>query len=74
MSSSLAFKKDSITSSTLDIYENLGAVGEGSYGLVLKCRHRPTGQLVALKRFIDTDEDRAVRKIAAREIRFLRVF
>jgi len=74
MSNSIAVPaNDSLSSSsTLDLYENLGAIGEGSYGLVLKCRHKPTGQVVALKRFIDTDEDRAVRKIAAREIRFLR--
>jgi len=71
MSSSLRAPEPG-NASALDVYENLGAVGEGSYGLVLKCRHRPTGQLVALKKFIDTDEDRAVRKIAAREIRFLR--
>ncbi|MES1905682.1 MAG: Cyclin-dependent kinase-like 2, partial [Paramarteilia canceri] len=63
---------ESMNSAALDQYENLGAVGEGSYGLVLKCRHKPTGQVVALKRFIDTDEDRIVRKIAAREIRFLK--
>ncbi|MEN2498736.1 MAG: Cyclin-dependent kinase-like 1 [Marteilia pararefringens] len=59
--------------SLLDSFENLGAVGEGSYGLVLKCRHRPSNQIVALKRFIDTEDDRTVRKIAAREIRFLKV-
>ena len=26
--------------SAMDKYENLGLVGEGSYGLVMKCRHK----------------------------------
>jgi cyclin-dependent kinase-like len=48
-------------------------VGEGSYGLVLKCRHRETGQLVAIKKFIESEEDKVVKKIAMREIRMLKV-
>jgi len=34
----------------MEKYENLGLVGEGSYGMVLKCRHKETGQLVAIKK------------------------
>lgn len=47
-------------------------VGEGSYGLVLRCRHRESGQLVAVKKFIETEEDLTVRKMALREIRMLK--
>ncbi|KAF9803932.1 hypothetical protein SFRURICE_000470 [Spodoptera frugiperda] len=47
-------------------------VGEGSYGVVLKCRRRDTGQLVAIKKFLETEEDAAVRKMALREIRMLK--
>jgi len=57
----------------MDKYENLGIVGEGSYGVVLKCRHRQSGQLVAIKKFLETKEDGVVKKIAMREIRLLKV-
>ena len=57
----------------MEKYENLGPVGEGSYGMVLKCRHKETTQLVAIKKFLDSDEDRMVKKIAMREVRMLRV-
>jgi len=57
----------------MEKYENLGIVGEGSYGMVLKCRHRQSGQLVAIKKFLETKEDGIVRKIAMREIRLLKV-
>ena len=58
---------------TMDKYENAGVVGEGSYGVVMKCRHRETGQMVAIKKFLETDEDPTVKKIAMREIRMLKV-
>lgn len=48
-------------------------VGEGSYGVVIKCRHRVSGQLVAVKRFLETEEDFQVRKMAFQEIRMLKV-
>jgi len=57
----------------MEKYDNLGPVGEGSYGMVLKCRHKETQQLVAIKKFLDSDEDRMVKKIAMREVRMLRV-
>lgn len=49
-------------------------VGEGSYGVVLKCRRRDNGQLVAIKKFLETEEDAAIRKMALREIRMLKVY
>lgn len=57
----------------MERYESLGLVGEGSYGTVLKCRHRESGRLVAIKKFVDSDDDRTVKKIALREIKLLKV-
>ena len=57
----------------MERYENLGLVGEGSYGMVMKCRHRETNQLVAIKKFIESEDDKMVKKIALREIRMLKV-
>ncbi|RVE60808.1 hypothetical protein OJAV_G00184290 [Oryzias javanicus] len=56
----------------MERFESLGPVGEGSYGTVLKCRHRESGRLVAIKKFIDSDDDKTVKKIALREIKLLR--
>ncbi|VDP70509.1 unnamed protein product [Echinostoma caproni] len=56
----------------MEKYDNLGMVGEGSYGMVMKCRNKETGQLVAIKKFLDSEEDKLVKKIAAREIKMLK--
>ena len=47
---------------TFQAYEELGKLGEGTYGTVLRCRHRATGELVAVKRFKESGEENAVRK------------
>ena len=57
----------------MEKYENLGLVGEGSYGMVLKCRHKETGQIVAIKKFLESEDDKMVKKIAMREVRMLKV-
>ena len=57
----------------MERYENLGLVGEGSYGMVLKCKHKESGQIVAIKKFIETEDDKTVKKIALREIKTLKV-
>jgi cyclin-dependent kinase-like len=57
----------------MDRYEKLGRLGEGSYGVVFKCRNRDTGQIVAIKKFVESEEDPTIRKIALREIRMLKV-
>ena len=57
----------------MDKYEHESVVGEGSYGVVLKCRQKETGRVVAIKKFLETDEDPTVKKIAMREIRMLKV-
>ena len=57
----------------MEKYEKLGKIGEGSYGAVYKCRNTETGQLVAIKKFMESEEDPLIRKIALREIRMLKV-
>ncbi|KAM8898178.1 uncharacterized protein AB9W97_009219 isoform 2-T2 [Spinachia spinachia] len=57
----------------MERYESLGLAGEGSYGTVLKCRHRDSGRLVAVKKFTDSDDDATAKKIALREIKLLRL-
>lgn len=57
----------------MEKYENLGLVGEGSYGMVLKCKHKETGQMVAIKKFLESEDDKMVKKIAMREVRMLKV-
>ncbi|TKR86603.1 hypothetical protein L596_011165 [Steinernema carpocapsae] len=56
----------------MEKYEKLGKIGEGSYGVVFKCRHKETGNLVAIKKFVETEDDPAIKKIALREIRMLK--
>lgn len=41
-------------------YENLGKIGEGTYGVVLKCRHKMSGALVAIKKFKECEDDEQV--------------
>lgn len=62
-----------IQSGKMERYEKLNRLGEGSYGVVYKCRDHETGGLVAVKRFVESEEDPAIRKIALREIRLLKV-
>ncbi|KAJ8972428.1 hypothetical protein NQ317_012446 [Molorchus minor] len=36
----------------MEKYEQLSIVGEGSYGVVMRCRHRETDQIVAIKKIL----------------------
>ncbi|XP_037685910.1 cyclin-dependent kinase-like 2 isoform X1 [Choloepus didactylus] len=56
----------------MEKYENLGLVGEGSYGMVMKCRNKDNGRIVAIKKFLESDDDKMVKKIAMREIKLLK--
>ncbi|KAK9806137.1 hypothetical protein WJX72_002864 [[Myrmecia] bisecta] len=56
----------------MENYENLGRIGEGTYGVVLKCRHKETNEMVAIKKFKESDDDEQVRKTALREVRILK--
>uniref|UniRef100_A0A2I3G033 Cyclin dependent kinase like 1 n=1 Tax=Nomascus leucogenys TaxID=61853 RepID=A0A2I3G033_NOMLE len=56
----------------MEKYEKIGKIGEGSYGVVFKCRNRDTGQIVAIKKFLESEDDPVIKKIAFREIRMLK--
>ncbi|CAD1469781.1 unnamed protein product [Heterotrigona itama] len=56
----------------MEKYETIEIIGGGSYGVVMKCKHRETGQYVAVKKFLETEEDHQVREMAFREIRMLK--
>jgi len=54
-------------------YEILGVVGEGAYGVVLKCKNKENKEIrkinlklinwsVAIKKFKETEDDEVVRK------------
>ena len=65
-------------------YDVLGVVGEGAYGVVLKCRNKETsevrycilpllGQVVAIKKFKESEDDENVKKSTLREVKILRM-
>jgi cyclin-dependent kinase-like len=54
-------------------YEVISNIGEGAYGVVLQCRNKETNELVAIKRFKESDEDELVRKTTLREVKILRL-
>ncbi|XP_054714546.1 cyclin-dependent kinase-like 4 isoform X2 [Uloborus diversus] len=56
----------------MERYEKVSKIGEGSYGVVFKCRSRDNGQLVAIKKYVETEDDPLIKKIALREIRMLK--
>lgn len=41
-------------------YEVLGVVGEGAYGVVLKCRNKENSTVVAIKKFKESEDDEVV--------------
>lgn len=54
-------------------YEKLGEIGEGTFGVVLKCRHKETDEIVAIKKFKEqSEEDEISRKVTLREVKLLR--
>lgn len=44
-------------------YEVLSCVGEGAYGVVLKCRNKETGELVAIKKFKESDGQHIIKHV-----------
>ncbi|XP_060094314.1 cyclin-dependent kinase-like 3 isoform X2 [Heteronotia binoei] len=67
------FSRAEISDLSMEMYDVLGKVGEGSYGMVMKCKHKETGNIVAIKMFYEKPE-KSVNKIAMREIKFLKQF
>ncbi|XP_050691283.1 cyclin-dependent kinase-like 4 isoform X2 [Eriocheir sinensis] len=61
-----------VSSRLMEKYEKLSKIGEGSYGVVYKCRNRETGSQVAIKKFVESEDDPLIKKIALREIRMLK--
>ncbi|XP_064405461.1 cyclin-dependent kinase-like 4 [Halichondria panicea] len=56
----------------MEKYERMCKIGEGAYGVVFKCKHRDTGQIVAIKKFFESEDDPLIRRIAFREVRMLK--
>ena len=54
-------------------YEVLGIVGEGAYGVVQKCKHKESGEIVAIKKFKESDNDEVIRKTSLREVKILKL-
>jgi cyclin-dependent kinase-like len=54
-------------------YEVMGVVGEGAYGVVLRCRNKESGDIVAIKKFKESDDDDNLRKTTVREVKILRL-
>ena len=53
-------------------YDVIDIVGEGAYGVVLKCKHKETHEFVAIKKFKESEDDDAVRRTTIRELKVLR--
>ena len=54
-------------------YEIMTAIGEGAYGVVLKCRDVESDTMVAIKKFKDSDDEELTRKTTMREIKILKM-
>ena len=53
-------------------YQKLEKLGEGTYGVVYKAKHKVTGEIVALKKIRLEKEDDGVPSTAIREISLLK--
>ena len=58
--------------SEIEKYEKLEKLGEGTYGVVYKGKHKKTGELVAIKKIRLEKEDDGVPSTAIREISLLK--
>jgi cyclin-dependent kinase len=53
-------------------YQKLEKIGEGTYGIVYKAKHKQTGELLALKKIRLEAEDEVIPSTAIREISLLK--
>merc|ERR1719506_323219 len=60
-------------SRSVDVFEKVEQVGEGTYGQVYKARNKDTGEVVALKRVRMDNEKEGFPITAIREIKILKV-
>ena len=58
----------------------IGVIGEGAYGVVLKCKNKETGeviffsnQIVAIKKFKGSEDDEGIKKTILREVKILKM-
>lgn len=51
----------------------MSAIGEGAYGVVLKCRDAQNDINVAIKKFKDTDDEELTKKTTMREVKILKM-
>ena len=56
----------------LEKYQKLDKVGEGTYGVVYKCKNKETQEFVALKKIRLENEDEGIPSTAIREISILK--
>lgn len=54
-------------------YDIMGMIGEGAYGVVLKCRCNDNKEIVAIKKFKESEEDANVKKTTMREVKILKM-
>ncbi|PAN45916.1 hypothetical protein PAHAL_9G150200 [Panicum hallii] len=63
-------KRRRVSVGSTEHYEELSRLGEGSFGAVVKARHRVTGQAVAIKRLTLADADGGLAEDPMREASF----
>ncbi|XP_046725603.1 cyclin-dependent kinase-like 5 isoform X4 [Silurus meridionalis] len=68
----LVLMRNPVIGDVMNKFEVLGIVGEGAYGVVLKCRHKETNEIVAIKKFKDSEENEDVKETTMRELKMLR--
>jgi len=49
------------------------SIGEGAYGIVLKCRDIENKSLVAVKKFKESDDEEFTKKVTMREVKILKI-
>lgn len=53
-------------------FEVQGVIGMGAYGVVLKAVNKQNKEIVAIKKFKESDQNPIIRKIALREVKALK--